>query len=327
MAQRQVLLLIEKSDHRLSYYDVHTGRRLHTVGLPDYPHEFTLSADQSMAYIGHYGVANSGSAGEGGHEVLALDIANGQVARRLDLGAGMNRPHGIGMDGLGRLYALSEGASSIAVWDNPVAGGPPDRVAPTGGRKSHLFAIARNGRRCYTMNLDSNDVTVFDPQDPDVKPVPVSTGEKPEGRLLREDEKVLFVTNRISETVVAVDTSTLQVVASEHVPGDPVRIFHDTTRSRLMTIDYAGKSISLLDDKTLKTQGRVPLDAAPISLSFDRDLREAFVSVDANQVHVLDLDTLRVTRTFSTFKEPDVSAVVTLDDIAPAIATGSSFAS
>ncbi|MGO8301470.1 hypothetical protein ACC841_36380, partial [Rhizobium ruizarguesonis] len=78
------------------------------------------------------------------------------------------------------------------------------------------------------------------------------------------------------------------------VPGDPVRIFHDEKRGRLMTIDYVGKTISLLDDKTLKTQCRVSIDAAPISMSLDGDLRSAFVSVDANQVHVLDLDTLHI---------------------------------
>lgn len=320
MTARQVLLLIEKSDHRLSYYDVESGSRLRSVALPEFPHEFVLDPNHARAYVGHYGIPYSGSPGNGGREVLVLDVARGEVAGRMDLGIGMNRPHGIGMDGRGRLYSLSESASRIAVWDAPEFGGLPDRTASTGGSKSHLFAISSNGRRCYSMNLDSNNVTVFDPQDPLVTPVRVSTGEKPEGRLLRADEKILFVTNRISETVVALDTASLQVLATESVPGDPVRIFHDTRRGRLITINYAGKSLSLLDENTLKTLRRVELDAAPISLSFDRDMERAFLSVDANAVHVIDLDTLATVRTFATFKEPDVSAVVTLDAGAPAIA-------
>lgn len=317
---RDVLLLIEKSASRLSYYDAQSGAYLHSVMLPDFPHEFTLDADRRRAYIGHYGVANSGSPDQGGHEVITLDVARGEIVDRFSLGEGMNRPHGIAMDGKGRLYALSEGAARIAVWDVPEQGGAPDRTAPTGGLKSHLFAITRDGRRCYSMNLDSNNVTVFDPHDVSVTPVPVVTGEKPEGRLLRADEKVLFVTNRISETVVAVDTATLTVIASESVPGDPVRIFHDTRRGRLMSINYAGRSVSVLDDRTLKVLTRIDLDVSPIAMSFDAGFDRAFVSVDADQLHYLDLDTLEIAKTIETNKEPDVSAIVALDDSAPVLA-------
>lgn len=317
---RQILLLIEKSTHCLSYYDTDCGKRLHTVPLPDFPHEFTLDAGRSIAWIGHYGVANSGSADIGGHEVMALDVARGRIIDRLSLGDRMNRPHGVGLDDHGRLYALSEGAGRIAVWDDPAKGGAPDRTVPVGGCKPHLFAVAGNGRRCYSMNLGSNDVTVFDPQDPSVPPVPISTGDKPEGRHLRADERVLFVTNRISETVVAIDTATLEIVAREQVSGDPVRIFHDPARGRLMTIDYLGKTISLLDDRNLKISTRVALDSRPISMSFDSGMQRAFVSMDSDEIHVLDLGELTVTQKFSTFREPDVSAIVMLDEQAEVIA-------
>lgn len=317
---RQILLLIEKSAHCLSYYDADSGTRLHSVPLPDFPHEFTLDAGRAMAWIGHYGVTNSGSADAGGHEVMALDVARGRIIDRLSLGDGMNRPHGVGLDGQGRLYALSEGAGRIAVWDDPARGGAPDRTAPVGGLKPHLFAVTSDGRRCYSMNLGSNDVTVFDPRDASVTPVPISTGDKPEGRHLRADERMLFVTNRISETVVAIDTATLEIVAREHVSGDPVRIFHDPERERLMTIDYLGKTISLLDDRSLKITRRVALDSRPISMSFDSGMKRAFVSMDSDEIHVLDLGELTVTQKFSTFREPDVSAIVTLDEQAEAIA-------
>lgn len=322
MTTRNILLLIEKSAHCLSYYDVESGERLHTVQLPDFPHEFTLNADRSIAYIGHYGVANSGSSDLGGREVIALDVAKGEIIDRFSLGEDMNRPHGIGMDEKGRLYALSEGAAKIAVWDTPSKGGAPDRTAPTGGLKSHLFALTKDGRRCYSMNLDSNNVTLFDPHDPYVTPVPIVTGEKPEGRLLRADERVLFVTNRTSETVVAIDTSSLEVTASADVAGDPVRIFHDTKRGRLMTINYQGRSVSVLDDQSLREMNRIELEAPPIAMSFDKETTQAFLSVDADKLHYLDLDQLAVSKTIETFAEPDVSAAVTLQADAPAISRG-----
>lgn len=319
---RKVLLLIEKSSDCLSYYDVESGERLHTVDLPSFPHEFVVTADGSRVYIGHYGVINSGSTDQGGNEILALDVAAGKIVDRFSCGEGMGRPHGIGMDGNGRLYALSETAATLLVWDNPKKGGAPDRSAPSGGLKSHLFAVTADGNICYSMNLVSNDVTRFNPQDASITPVSLSTGEKPEGRLLRADEKVLYVANRGSETLVAVDTESFSVVASTSAPSDPVRIFHDTLRGRLMTINYGGKSVSVFDESTLERVGGIDLHAAPVAMSLDPLMDKAYLSIDDNMLHIIDLNTLSIIKTIHTHEEPDVSAIVMLADDSHAIAKG-----
>jgi len=144
---REVLLLIEKSSHCLSYYDISARRRLHTVKLPEFPHEFVLNSTNTTAYVGHYGVINSGSREQGGHTVLAVDVARGEITHTLDLGTENNRPHGIGMDPRNRLYVLAEGSSKLLIWDDPSRVGAHDREAPTGGEKSHLFARTADGRR------------------------------------------------------------------------------------------------------------------------------------------------------------------------------------
>ncbi len=316
---REVLLLIEKASDCLSYYDTKTGDRLFTVSLPEYPHEFVLNSTKTTAYIGHYGVINSGSPDKGGHTVLALDVARGEITHTLDLGPDNNRPHGVGVDAQDRLYVLSEGSAKLLVWDHPDQTGPHDREAPTGGRKSHLFAVTGDGRKAYSMNLDSNDVTLFDPYDPSQKPVKVETGEKPEGRLLRADEKVLYITTRISETLAAIDTETLKVIAEVACPGDPVRVFHDTRRKRLMTINYGANNVSVFDDTSLDYVGRFDVSAPPIAICFDEAMDIAFLSIDDNKLHYVDLDTLEITRTLETFKEPDVCAVVQLADDAPVL--------
>ena len=316
---RETLLLVEKSSHCLSYYDTETGDRLKTVALPNFPHEFVLNRDKTIAYIGIYGVVNSGSPDKGDHSVVALDVASGAILHTLDLGPKNNRPHGLEMDGGGRLYVLAEGSSELLVWDNPQFAGPYDRQAPSGGEKSHLFALAKDGRKAYSINLDSNDVTLFDPYDPSLKPVKIETGERPEGRLLRDDEKVLYVTTRTSETLVAIDTETLKVVAEVPCPGDPVRVFHDTKRNRLMTINYGDNAIGIFDDTTLVAMSQIKLAHAPIAISFDTSLDRAFLSVDDNKLHIVDLNTLEIVKTIKTFDEPDVSAVVQLPETAPVL--------
>ena len=311
---REILLLIEKSSHCLSYYDTQSGDRLHTVPLPDFPHEFVLCSDKSTAYIGHYGVINSGSTERGGHSVLILDIATGTITQTLDLGHENNRPHGVGIDGSDRLYVLSEGSAKLLVWDNLKAGGSHDREASTGGQKSHLFAVSKDGRKAYSMNLDSNDVTLFDPFDKVSAPIKIGTGEKPEGRLLRNDEKVLYITTRISETLAAIDTETLKIIAEVPCPGDPVRVFHDTRRGRLMTINYGANYVGVFEDATLAPLGRIDVSHPPIAISFDAAFDRAFLSIDDNKLHFVDLDTLDIQRTLETCEEPDVSAVITLPE-------------
>ncbi|MGH3752278.1 MAG: hypothetical protein ACRDRP_06200 [Pseudonocardiaceae bacterium] len=54
-----VLVLVEKGSHALSFYEVDTGRRLHTVTLAAYPHELVVDAERRFAYVGHYGVRPS----------------------------------------------------------------------------------------------------------------------------------------------------------------------------------------------------------------------------------------------------------------------------
>ena len=320
---RETILLVEKSSHCLSYYDTETGDRLKTVALPDFPHEFVLNRDKTVAYIGIYGVLNSGSPDKGGHSIVALDVASGTISHTLDLGEENNRPHGLDMDGEGRLYVMAEGSSKLLVWDTPQTPGPHNRQAPSGGEKSHLFALAKDGRKAYSINLDSNDVTLFDPFDPILKPITIETGERPEGRLLRNDEKVLFVTTRTSETLAAIDTETLKVIAEVPCPGDPVRVFHDTKRNRLMTINYGGKSIGIFDDVTLAAENRIELTHAPVAISFDTALDRAFLSVDDNKIHIIDLDTHEIVKTIQTFDEPDVSATVQLPKTAPVLASRS----
>ena len=41
----EVLILNQKLAHSFSYYDLETGRELHRIRFPDYPHEFAVESD------------------------------------------------------------------------------------------------------------------------------------------------------------------------------------------------------------------------------------------------------------------------------------------
>lgn len=306
----QSMMLIEKCSHCVSWYDIETGALQGRLGLPDYPHEFVVDDEFHYAYIGHYGVQNSGIDGNDGRSVIVVDIRKQEVAHIYDLGEHA-RPHGIGLDGQGRLYVLSEWTGHLLVKENPRAFDQGwDHITPTGGSKCHLFALTEDGQTAYSMNLTSGDVTVFNPYDAAITPISIKTGEKPEGRCLREAEGILYTSQRISNTVAVIDTGSLEILRSFPTPDDPCRIYYDGKRNRLVTMNHHGGSFSVFDEATGEMLHEQKTPANPLALCIDDEAAFAYIAIDCEQVQRFNLDTFEVVQTFDTGKEPDVMVIL-----------------
>lgn len=307
---RDTLLLVEKCAHCFSWYDIESGERTRTLELPHFPHEFVTDSANRFAYVGHYGVETSGHVGAGGHSIFQIDIRSGELVWSIDLSP-FNRIHGVQIDAEDRLYVLSEEKSVLMVLEQPEVDTAPRRAVPSGGLKSHLFALTRDGRTAFCMNLLSHTVTKVRPWDPLFQPQACHPGQKPEGCCLSEDEKTLFVSNRWSNTLCAIDTDSMRVLRAEASRDDVTRIYRARDQ-RLFTSNYGDRSLSVVDPATLKEAGYLRLDARAIALSFHPSKPLAFVSLDDDRVAVLDTDSLRIVRFIATQREPDVSKVVAL---------------
>ncbi|MCZ2496571.1 YncE family protein [Xylophilus sp. Kf1] len=310
MGQREVLLIIEKSSHCISYYDLASGERLATIGLLNFPHEFVVDAKQRFAYVGHYGVETSGHRGQGGTEIHQIDIVARKLARTIDI-APFNRLHGMQMDDAGRLYALSEDRAQLVVIERPETDEAPRRAVPVGGIKSHLFALTRDGQTAYSMNLLSHTVTKLKPHDASFAPVACVPGEKPEGNALSADERTLYVTCRLSNTLCAIDTATMKVVRQATARTDPTRVYLYRD-GRLIVSNYGDRSLSIVDPTTLAEQANVPMEARAIAVSLHPTKPLAFVSQDNNKVGIFNIETRRFERFIATQREPDVSRLLML---------------
>ena len=311
---QEILLLVEKCSHCFSYYSIDSGQRLSSVQLPDFPHEFVVDTAQRYAYIGHYGVETSGHLGTGGTSIFQIDIAERRLARTIDI-APFNRLHGMQIDDQDRLYALSEDRAQLVVLDKPATDTAPRRAVPTGGIKSHLFALTRDGQTAYAMNLLSHTVTQIKPYDATFTPVACSPGEKPEGYALSADEKTLYVTCRWSNTLVAIDTATMQVINRAPSRDDATRLYlysRAGQADRLVVTNYGERSISVVEPETLKEIAHIPMEARAIALSYHPTRPLAFVSQDNDKLGYFNMDTLRFERFIATQREPDVSRVVLL---------------
>lgn len=223
MDNRWTAVLVEKFGHSFSAYDLQTGARRFTVPLPEYPHEFAIDRDRLLGYVGHYGVQTFAHPGDGGAAVIAVDLVRGE--RHGVLGcAPWHRIHGLQLDARGRVYALSERDNMLLVFEVPSSRHTPDRAVPSGGVKSHLFVLSRDGQRAYVTSLLSHTVTLVHPHDATRQPLAVHAGRRPEGCCLSPDEAMLYVASRDEHRITRLDAHTLAELGTAATGEDPTRL-------------------------------------------------------------------------------------------------------
>jgi YVTN family beta-propeller protein len=303
-------VLVEKFGHAFGGYDLTTGEQRFSVALPEYPHEFVVDSEGRFGYVGHYGVQTFAHPGRGGHQVFVIDIRRGEHVLTLDCEP-YSRIHGLQIDSRDRVYALSEHDNMLLVFADPHARQVPDRAVPSGGVKSHLFVVSRDGERAYISNLLSHTVTRVHPYDASLPPLAVNAGGRPEGCCLSRDETVLFVASRDDHTLSMIDAATMKVTRTVATGEDPTRLYL-TRDGRLLVVNYGERSIRVFDPESLEALGRVDTVAKPIAVSFHPDGGLAYVALNDNSVGVLDLATLTLRHGFAVGKEPDGLAILAL---------------
>ena len=317
---QEVLMIIEKASHRFRYYDMETKAVLKEIKMPDFPHEFAITLDEKYAYIGCYGVINSGSTEQGDCQIWVLDIPTGEIINKIivqDAEHGpMYRPHGIERDEKGALYALSESGDRLFYKADPTSGDSFDYSVPTGGTKGHLFALTRDGKRAFVSNLTSGDVTAINPHEALEKPVILETGVKPEGRCLSPDEKTLFITNRGDNTISVIDVATMALKSTLDTGEDPVRVYYDVKRDRIIAINFAGKSMSIyqVSDGTLVQI--VEFDQNPAGLTFMNNGDWCMIPFMDQKIRMYDLQTYQQVDEMQSGLEPDGIYVIAKDKLA-----------
>lgn len=305
MATLLLLLLIEKGSHSLGFYDAATGRKLHTLVLPAFPHELVVDAAQRYAYITIYGVASSDDPADGDHRLVRVDLQKRAIDAEINCKP-FNRLHGLRLDGQGRLFVLSEAKSTLLVFDHPETDQAPTRAVPAGGYKSHLFSVAADGQTAWVMNLLSHTVSRVRPFEPATAPLLAAVGLRPEGHVLSADEKTLFVACRGSKTLLALDATTLGIRQQIETGDELVRLYLSPAGT-LLAANLSGRSLDDYATTPLGCLRRLPLGGRPVAVSVSPDGRRAYVSLDTQELAVVDLQKWAVQSRFATGRDPDVS--------------------
>lgn len=154
-------------------------------------------------------------------------------------------------------------------------------------------------------------MTKIKPHDPTFLPVAMVPGPVPEGNVLSADESLLYVANRGDDTLVAVDTATMQVVARGKTRRDPNRVYRvqgAQGQDLLLTTNSGEHSLSLFNTD-LKELRCLELPSNPLHLSLHPVERAAYISFQDETVRRLNLDSFEFSQTLKTLSEPDSSYV------------------
>jgi YVTN family beta-propeller protein len=309
MALREVMVVVQKGDHSLGYYDFETGRELDRVEVDPFPHEFTLSSDGRLAYLAGFGVALAEHPGDGGSSVSIVDVPGRRRVGTVQCGD-YRRPHDVALDGRGTLYVVCEGSSRLLVARDP-ASGRFDLALPTLGQGSHMVTVLRDGSVAFSSNMESGTVTALFPDAPDRPGVVLPVGKHPEGSALDAEERRLYVMNRESAEITIIDVRELRVLRSVPTPPGPVRVCRGAERLLVALYHGCGLLMAELDDPA--KQQVVPLPAKAISVGYHAPSRTALLSCHDQRVYLVDTVAGAVTRSISTRSDPDPMAVVSLD--------------
>jgi DNA-binding beta-propeller fold protein YncE len=310
MSAREAIVVVQKGDHSLGYYDFETGAELGRVAVDPFPHEFAISPDGRLAYMAHFGVALAEDEGLGGNTVSVVDIQARRRVGAIDCGT-YRRPHDVTFDGKGALYILSEGTGNLLVVNEPTSG-RINHVIPTGGEGSHKVSVVRDGSMAFCSNMNSDTVGVVFPKDPKRPAVIIPVVKRPEGSVLDAEERRLFVVNREGAEISVIDVKRLAVTGSIRTPRGPVRICRDP-RGRLLVALYYDCGLAIIDPDT-GAQQVVPLPEKPISVGFHAATQTAMLSTHAHRICLVDTMAGNLVRFVPTRSDPDPMVVVSLHD-------------
>ncbi len=129
------------------------------------------------------------------------------------------------------------------------------------GERPFGVTIDADGKRAYTANVASNDVSVIDLESRTVVGT-VKVGKRPHAVALAKGRA--FVTDSVMEDTVSVfDVASLEPVARIPVGEYPEGIAASRDGSRVYVANWETNTLSVIDTTTMKVVGDVPVADGP----------------------------------------------------------------
>jgi len=297
-----LLLVVEKHNDTVGFYDFATGAPVASVKVGHIPHEFVFSADGKSIYVTNYGTARWTDENAGGNTISIIDLAAKKVSGEINLGP-FHRPHGIELGKSGKLYVTCDIPSAIVIVD-PVARKIEKTIPATPKSLPHMLALAHDESTLYTANAGDASITAYDLKTNQSKSINV--GGVPMGLALTRDEKTIYVTTRTADTVVEIDTKQWKIRRTIQLAGQPVRLQLLPGEKQMLVSLIVDGTMVVLNTRTGKETHRLKVGLNAEGMHIDPKTNEGFISAQGEKRVVrFSLKSFKQTGTVATQERPD----------------------
>ena len=295
------LIVLNKSEATAVIVDPASLKVIGRVPVGEGPHEVVVSADGKLAIVANYGAQRPGNS------LSIIDIDAAKEIRRHDLGP-LTRPHGMQWNN-GKVYFTSETTRSVARYD--IASDKVDWLMGTGASTSHMLVVSPDGKRLYTSNIGSNDVTAMRLDGPpnNAAITQIKVGGQPEAIDLSPDGSELWVGHNGDGGISIIDTATNTVKETIKAGVQLNRLKFSPDGKRVLASDPRGGmtgEVIFIEAATRKVIQRIDMPGRPLGIQFTPDGKRAYVArSQAKRVDVIDMDKLVVAASIETGDAPD----------------------
>lgn len=302
LAAAAQLLVLNKSDSTLSFVDVDSGQTSKTIPTGEGPHEIELSSDGKLAFVSNYGAQAAGNT------LSIIDVAKRAEQKRVDL-KDLRRPHGLSFLN-GFAYFTAEDAQSVGRYDTKSQ--RVDWTFETGQGGTHMILAARDGRKLYTTNMRSNTVSAIEQKSGKWQQTLIPVGKGPEALDLSPNGRELWTAHSQDGGISIIDPTSNKVIETfDARTKRSNRLKFTPDGRRVLVSDLGGGELVVIDAKRRTETARLKLGRSPTGILIEPKGRHAFVAVSGeNHIAVVDLATLKVSRTIETGNGPDGMALV-----------------
>lgn len=291
-----VLLVANKHDDTLCYINPDTLEVLQTIATGPNPHEIIITPDQRFAYLSNYAAP--------GDTISVIDLVKRKHILQIPTGK-YTRIHGTAMAPDGRHAYFTAGQTGFVV-EVDTQTNRVTRGIPTHGRISHMVLVSPDGKRLYTANIVSENVSVIDRASGELI-AQVPCGKGVEGMAFTPDGRRLWAANQLGESITIIDLATHKPIETFDCPGMPVRIrfTHDGRLALIPSWTEEGQLI-VIDAARRQEIKRIKVGGHAIGVEISPDGKRAFVGCEhSDGLHVIDMDTLAVEAVIKTGAGPD----------------------
>ena len=293
---RGVLLVANKHDDTLCYINPNTLEIIQTIATGPNPHEIIITPDQRFAYLSNYAPP--------GDTISVIDLVKRKHILQIPTGK-YTRIHGTAMAPDGKQAYFTAGQTGFVV-EVDTQTNRVTRGIPTHGKISHMVLVSPDGKRLYTANIVSENVSVIDRASGKLI-TQIPCGKGVEGMAFTLDGKRLWAANQPGESITIIDLATHEPIETFACSGMPVRI-HFTGDGHLALVPSWTEEgqLIVIDAATHKEIKRIKVGGYAIGVEISPDGKRAFVGCEhSDGLHVIEMDTLTVEKVIKTGNGPD----------------------